>query len=77
MSLAPTAEVNFPQAVADSAGIPQSVADEMLIAPFNELDAVASLLDEHDDVAAIIVQNRCSVLFRLCPGFWRGYASIM
>jgi glutamate-1-semialdehyde 2,1-aminomutase len=56
MSLAPAAKVNFPQAVADSAGIPQGVADQMLIAPFNDLDAVASLLDEHTDIAAIIVE---------------------
>ena len=45
MSLAPNREVNFPQAVPDSAGIPQGVADQMLIAPFNDLDAVASLMD--------------------------------
>jgi len=56
MSLAPTKDVNFPQAVPDSAGIPQGVADQMLIAPFNDLDAVASLLEEHDDIAAIIVE---------------------
>lgn len=71
MSLAPTAKVNFPQAVADSAGIPQSVADEMLIAPFNELDAVASLLDEHDDVAAIIVEPLQRIIPPL-PGFLAG-----
>ena len=56
MSLAPTRQVNFPQAVPDSAGIPQGVADQMLIAPFNDLDAVASILDEHDDVAAVIAE---------------------
>ena len=56
MSLAPSRQVNFPQAVPDSAGIPDSVADQMLIAPFNDLDAVANLLDEHDDIAAIMVE---------------------
>ena len=56
MSLAPTAQVNFPTAVPDSAGIPQGVADEMLIAPFNDLEAVASLLSEHSDIAAIITE---------------------
>ncbi|MEM8980065.1 MAG: aminotransferase class III-fold pyridoxal phosphate-dependent enzyme [Pseudomonadota bacterium] len=56
MSLAPGREVNFPQALPDSAGIPDSVAAEMLIAPFNDLDAVASLLSEHSDIAAIIVE---------------------
>ncbi len=56
MSLAPSREVNFPQAVPDSAGIPQGVADQMLIAPFNDLEAVSNLLNEHDDIAAIMVE---------------------
>ena len=56
MSLAPEERVNFPQAVPDSAGIPQGVADQMLIAPFNDLAAVETLLSEHDDIAAIIVE---------------------
>jgi len=56
MSLAPSRQVNFPQAVPDSAGIPSGVAEQMLIAPFNDLEAVAALLDEHKDVAAIMVE---------------------
>ena len=57
MSLAPARMVNFPQAVPDSAGIPESVQAEMLIAPFNDLDFIRSLLAEHgDDVAGIIVE---------------------
>lgn len=56
MSLAPAERVNFPQAVPDSAGIPDSVAEQMLIAPFNNLEAVSALLEEHHDIAAIIVE---------------------
>lgn len=56
MSLAPDRQVNFPQAVPDSAGIPQSVADQILISPFNDLAAVETLLSENDDIAAIIVE---------------------
>ncbi|MBO6852477.1 MAG: aminotransferase class III-fold pyridoxal phosphate-dependent enzyme [Marivivens sp.] len=57
MSLAPSKRVNFPQAVPDSAGIPQSVAAEMLIAPFNDPDFIRSLLAEHGpEVAALIVE---------------------
>ncbi len=56
MSLAPARQVNFPQAVPDSAGIPDSVAGQVLIAPFNDLAAVATLLAEQDDIAAIIVE---------------------
>jgi glutamate-1-semialdehyde 2,1-aminomutase len=56
MSLAPARAANFPTAQPDSAGIPGSVAEHMLIAPYNDLAAVASLLSEHSDVAAIIVE---------------------
>ncbi|MGP6089362.1 aspartate aminotransferase family protein [Antarctobacter jejuensis] len=71
MSLAPAREVNFPTPVPDSAGIPQGVADEMLIAPFNDLEAVASLLDEHTDVAAIIVEPLQRII-PAQPGFLQG-----
>ena len=71
MSLAPAQRVNFPQAVPDSAGIPASVADQMLIAPFNDLEAVASLLDEHPDVAAIIVEPLQRIIPPQ-PGFLQG-----
>ncbi|WP_299690477.1 aminotransferase class III-fold pyridoxal phosphate-dependent enzyme [uncultured Tateyamaria sp.] len=57
MSLAPSQRANFPQAQPDSAGIPRAVADEMLIAPFNDIEYMRSLLDEYaGQVAAIIVE---------------------
>ena len=57
MSLAPSRLADFPNAVPDSAGIPGSVRDEMLIAPFNDIAAVNQLLDQHGaDIAAVIVE---------------------
>ena len=57
MSLAPEVQANFPQAIPDSAGIPESVRDEMVIAPFNNPETVVALLDEYEkDIAAIIVE---------------------
>ena len=57
MSLAPSRMVNFPQPVPDSAGIPQSVADEVLVAPFNDIEFLRSLLDEFEgQVAGIIIE---------------------
>lgn len=71
MSLAPSKQVNFPTAVPDSAGIPQGVADEMLIAPFNDIEAVASLLAEHKDIAAIIAEPLQRII-PAQPGFLQG-----
>ena len=71
MSLAPAHSVNFPTAVPDSAGIPQGVADDVLIAPFNDLEAVASLLSEHSDIAAIIAEPLQRII-PAQPGFLQG-----
>ena len=56
-SLSPKRPGNFPQATPDSAGIPRSVAADMLIAPFNDADLAASLIREHrDELAGVIVE---------------------
>ena len=57
MSLAPEKLVNFPQAVPDSAGIPDGVRKDMLIAPFNDIEFAKSLIHEHkNDIAAVIIE---------------------
>ena len=71
MSLAPTRRVNFPQAAPDSAGIPQGVADQVLVAPFNDLAAVEALLTEHDDIAAIIAEPLQRII-PAEPGYLQG-----
>ncbi|MBW4708952.1 aminotransferase class III-fold pyridoxal phosphate-dependent enzyme [Roseobacter sp. YSTF-M11] len=75
MSLAPNQDVNFPQAVPDSAGIPQSVADQMIIAPFNDLAALESLLAENGDVAAIIMEPLQRII-PPAPGFLQGVRAL-
>lgn len=64
MSLAPDQLHNFPLAVPDSAGIPDSVRDTMVIAPFNDAELAHQLINEYaDDLAAVIVEP----LQRLIP----------
>ena len=75
MSLAPDQAANFPQAVPDSAGIPQSVADQMLIAPFNDLAAVEALMQEHSDIAAVIVEPLQRII-PAAPGFLEGLRAL-
>ena len=76
MSLAPKRLANFPQAVPESAGIPRSVRDEMLIAPFNDLDAVERLVEaRHEELAGIIVEP-FQRLLPPAPGFLQGLRDI-
>ena len=57
MSLMPTRASNFPRPIPDSAGIPQGVADEVLVAPFNDEAFIRSLMAEHGhEVAGVIVE---------------------
>ncbi len=57
MSLAPKRPGNSSRAIPDSAGIPASVRDEMVIAPFNDIDATANLIREHKGaLAGVIVE---------------------
>ena len=69
MSLSPTKMMNFPIAVPDSAGIPDSVRDEMLIAPYNDIEFFRSLMAERgDEIAAVIVEPMQRIIPPV-PGF--------
>src|SRR5690349_14511293 len=76
MSLAPKRSGNFPQPIPDSAGIPRSLRDEILVAPFNDLEVVAGLVREHrDELAGIIVEPFQRIIPPL-PGFLEGLRKI-
>jgi glutamate-1-semialdehyde 2,1-aminomutase len=69
MSLAPKRPGNFPQAVPDSPGIPRSVRDEMIIAPFNDAAMAASLIHEHHDELGGVIVEPFQRLLPPKPGF--------
>lgn len=69
MSLAPKRPGNFPRAIPDSAGIPKSVADEMLVAAFNDIEMVESLIEEQKDELAGVIVEPFQRLIPPQPGF--------
>ena len=69
MSLAPRRSGNFPMAVPDSAGIPKSVRDDMIIAPFNDTEVVASLVKEHKEELAGVIVEPFQRIIPPAPGF--------
>ena len=76
MSLSPSVSVNFPQAVPDSAGIPENIQKDVLIAPFNDLEFIESIVSEyHDQIAGIIVEPLQRIIPPL-PGFLEGLRKI-
>ncbi|MBW1698991.1 MAG: aspartate aminotransferase family protein [Deltaproteobacteria bacterium] len=59
----------YPRAVPDSAGIPASVAQHVLVSPFNDRQKAGEIIDDHkDELAAVVVEplQRC---IRPEPGF--------
>lgn len=57
MSVEPERRANSPEAIPDSAGIPRETAAQVLVAPFNDIESVRSLLDEHGgEIAGVIVE---------------------
>jgi glutamate-1-semialdehyde 2,1-aminomutase len=76
MSMAPKNPGNFPRAMPDSAGIPKSVADEMLVAAFNDLEMVESLIREHKDELAGVIVEPFQRLLPPQPGFLQGLRRI-
>ncbi|MBY6142345.1 aminotransferase class III-fold pyridoxal phosphate-dependent enzyme [Leisingera daeponensis] len=69
MSLAPAKRVNFPQAIPDSAGIPPSVAAEVLVAPFNDFEYIKQLMAEHGQEIAAIIAEPLQRIVPPLPGF--------
>ena len=69
MSLAPRRPGNFPRPVPDSPGIPESVAEAVLVAPFNDADAAEALIRaRHDELGGVIVEP-FQRLLPPAPGF--------
>ena len=76
MSMAPKALHDFPQAERDSAGIPKSIESEMLIAPFNDIETTASIIESNkESIGGVIVEP----FQRLIPpqtGFLQGLREV-
>ena len=76
MSLAPKRPGNFPQPIPDSAGIPRSVREEILVAPFNDIEAAAAIVREHRDELAGVILEPFQRIIPPLPGFLEGLRKI-
>lgn len=60
----PSRPANYPMASPDSGGVPEALADTMLVAPYNDLEATEAIVRERrDTLAAIIVEPVQRVIF--------------
>lgn len=71
-SLGPRRPPAFPQPAPDSAGIPAGVTADVLVAPFNDLERTAAIVEAHRrELAAVIVEPLQRVIPPV-PGFLAG-----
>ena len=69
MSIAPQSLANFPQPVPDSAGIPQTTRDGVIIAPFNDIAFARQIIAEYADQLAGVIVEPLQRLIPPVPGF--------
>jgi len=65
-----------PAPVPNSAGIPPAVAAEMLIAPFNDLDATTALIEQHHAELAGVIVEPLQRTIPPQPGFLAGLRAV-
>jgi glutamate-1-semialdehyde 2,1-aminomutase len=71
-----TSPAEFPAPVPNSEGIPAAAQGDVLVAPFNDIERAASLIEAHaDDLAAVIVEPMQRTLPPR-PGFLEGLREI-
>jgi glutamate-1-semialdehyde 2,1-aminomutase len=76
MSLAPRRRSNGIEPIPDSPGIPDAIRSEMLIAPYNDLDAVTAIVEEHHDSLAGVIIEAFQRVIQPRPGFLQGLRAL-
>ena len=76
MSVFASAAVEFPQAEANTAGIPKALNDLMLVSQFNDLDTTAAIVSAHKDELAAVIVEPLQRTIAPDPGFLEGLRKI-
>ena len=76
MSMGPANPAEFPNPVPDSTGIPRSIQDEMLIAPFNDLETTIAIIERHHDELGGVIVEPFQRLLPPKPGFLQGLREV-
>ncbi|MFN8037557.1 MAG: aminotransferase class III-fold pyridoxal phosphate-dependent enzyme [Acidimicrobiia bacterium] len=66
----------FPTPVPNSEGIPDSVRGEVLIAPFNDLETTAAIVDQHAEELAAVIVEPLQRTITPAPGFLQGVRDV-
>ena len=76
MSMSPAAPHDFPRPTPDSPGIPRAIEDEVLIAPFNDLETATTIIEQHHDELGAVIVEPFQRLLPPMPGFLQGIREV-
>ncbi len=76
LSAAPADPPPFPEAVADCDGIPAGVRQDVLVAPFNDLAATATIIERHRHELATVIVEPMQRALRPEAGFLEGLRTL-
>ena len=72
MSVTPSPGTEYPQATANTGGVPKAIEDLVLVSQYNDLPTTQSLIEaHHSELAAVIVEPLQRILAPM-PGFLQG-----
>ena len=71
-AVVPGVPTSYPRGVPNTAGIPDPLAETVLIAPYNDLDTVESIVEDHAGELAAIIVEPVQRIIGPQPGFLTG-----
>ena len=66
----------YPNAAPNTHGIPRALNDQVLVAPFNDLDTATSIISKHRDELAGVIIEPIQRTFEPRPGFLQGIREV-
>ena len=75
MSLFPTGRRDYPAPEPTSSGIPRALEDDVLVAPYNDLEATRAIVEAHAERLAAIIVEPFQRVIEPRRGSWRACAS--
>ena len=77
LSITHTDDVEYPFAVIpESAGIPKTVTELTLVAPYNDLETTTAIIEKHQDELAAVIIEPVQRIISPVPGFLEGLREI-
>ncbi|MCY3638870.1 MAG: aminotransferase class III-fold pyridoxal phosphate-dependent enzyme [Chloroflexi bacterium] len=76
MSMSPANPHDFPRPTPDSSGIPRAIEGEVLIAPFNDVETAAAIIEQHHDELGAVIVEPFQRLLPPKPGFLQGLRDV-